>query len=109
MMSAGQLDVLPTENEHIVKILIWAAILAILLSQAFYRLFRTHVPGDRFMPMLRWAKLFARFANALLAALFSGGQDSLHALLTLMAHDAEDPNRSRKKRALHHVAEMVAC
>ena len=109
MKSAGQLEVLPTENEHVVKILVWASVLATLLSQAFYRLVRARVAAGRFMPPLRWARLFARFATSLLTALFCQSGDTLKPLLDLMAHEAEDPNLNRKKRAFPCVPELMPC
>lgn len=109
MKSAGQIDVLPTENEHIVKILVWASILGTLLSHTFYRLVRASVPAERFMPPLRWSRNFSRFASSLLPALFAQDHNAIQELLALMAHEAEDPNLHRKKRALPYVPELVPC
>jgi IS4 transposase len=106
MKHHGHLDQLPSEKKCVVDSLIWASLLAVMVSQAIRRLLQRMLPSDRFIPLLRWSALFARVATALLRVVLSHDPEADVQLLRLLIQDAPDPNLRRRDRAL---APVVAC
>ena len=101
LKSQGRLVQLPSDNQAIVEAWVWASILATAASQVLYRLIRTFVAEHRFMPLLRWAGVFARCALDLLQLLLHPVASEADRLLELLIREAPDPNINRKKRALN--------
>jgi IS4 transposase len=99
LKSQERLEQLPSGNQAIVEAWVWASILATVASQALYRLVRGFVERHRFMPVLRWAGVFARVASDLLRLLFHPVPSEADRLLELLVREAADPNVNRKKRA----------
>lgn len=106
--SHGHLHQLPSANKHVVACLIWASVLAMLACSALYREIRSHVASDRFMPPLRFAALFSRFAADLLSTVLASPNRSDAWLLALLIREAPDPNRNRLRRAIQLVPRQLA-
>lgn len=100
MASHGHLKQLPSEKKAVIECLIWASVLATIASQALYRLVRERVDADRHLPLLRWAALFGRNAEALLSLVIGHEPGAERALLEHLLREAPDPNRARRRRAL---------
>jgi IS4 transposase len=96
----GHLDQLPSRKKAVVDCLLWAAILATCLSQRLLRQVRAVIGEDRAIPMLRWAALFSRVAEDLLRLWLRPDRRRARELRRLLLHDAPDPNRHRRDRAL---------
>jgi IS4 transposase len=103
MKHHGHLDQLPSEKKCVVDCLIWASLLAVMVSQTLRRLILRMLPKTRFVPLLRWAALFARIANALLRVVLAPDPEADTQLLRLLIQDAPDPNLRRRDRALARV------
>ena len=103
MKSHGHLDQLPSGKKCVVECLVWASVLALLASQAIYRLIRACLEPDRAMPLLRWAALFAGSAADLLRLIFRPDPDEDRLTRRHLLHEAPDPNRNREDRALDPV------
>ena len=101
LKSHGRLEQLPSSNQAIAEAWIWASVLAIAASQALYRLIREAVSADRWVPLLRWAAVFARTVADLLRLLLHPDASEAERLLSLLVRKATDPNVNRKKRALN--------
>lgn len=101
LKSHGRLDQLPSSNQDIVEVWVWASILATATSQALYRMIRAAMRADRFVPLLRWAVVFARVAADLLRLLLHPVASESYQLLQLLIREAVDPNVNRKHRALN--------
>lgn len=100
LKSHGHLDQLPSSKKCVVECLVWAAVLATLVSQTLYREVRKGVSASRHMPILRWAALFSRFATELLILITSCGRGETDRLLwQQLIREAPDPNLNRRKRA----------
>ena len=100
LKSHGRLDQLPSRNQAMVEAWIWASVLAVTTSQALYRLIREVVAAERFIPLLRWAAVFARTAGDLLRLVLHPNVSEARGLLQLLVREAPDPNVNRKKRAI---------
>jgi len=104
MKHHGHLHQLPSRKKCVVECLIWASVLATVASQILHRLIRRAVAPDRHVPLLRWASLFARHAGDLLRLVLGRFDAAFDAdLFKQLVHDAPDPNRNRKDRALGQV------
>jgi IS4 transposase len=101
LKSHGRLEQLPSSNQAIVEAWLWASILAAAASQALYRLIRSAVEAVRFMPLLRWAVVFAEVAADLLRLVLHPVASEAYRLRQLLIHEAVDPNVNRKKRAIN--------
>ncbi len=95
-----QLDDLPSSKQHIVECLIWASVLCAVLSQTLMRAIRRRLAADRIVPLLRWAALFSRLAGDILQLVLHPEPSLARRLLATLIHEAPDPNRNRKDRAL---------
>ena len=107
LKSHGRLDQLPSANQDIVEAWVWASILATATSQALYRMIRSAMRADRFVPLLRWAGVFARVAADLLRLLLHPEALESYQLLQLLIREAVDPNVNRKRRALNRLTDHV--
>ena len=75
--------------------------LAAVASQTLHRLVRQLVGPNRHVPLLRWASLFSRHAGQLLRLVLGRLPDTAAAeFFAQLLHDAPDPNRNMKDRAL---------
>ena len=108
LRSHGHLGHLPSSKRAVVECLVWASVLAVIVSSALYREVRCAVARDRFMPLLRWAALFARLARDLLAVVLSKPRPDHQGLFDQLVREAPDPNRNRKNRAFQHVPVSLA-
>ena len=100
LKSQGRLDQLPSRNQALVEAWIWASILATAVSRTLYRLVRDVVPTDRFIPLLRWAAIFARIAEDVLRLLLHPNAAEAKRLKRLLVREASDPNVVRRDRAM---------
>ncbi len=107
MRSHGHLGQLPSSKKAVVECLVWASVLSTLASQALYRMIRAKVRKLRHMPPLRWAALFARVAAEILDLIFRPDARRGQLLLRRLIHDAPDPNRSRRHRAIPQVPQLL--
>ena len=103
MKSQGHLHQLPSRKKQVVECLVWAAVLATVVSHALHRLVRGRSPADRHLPLLRWAGLFARNAERLLRIVLGDRRDDA-LLFQHLLREALDPNRNRKGRAIGGLA-----
>ena len=108
MKSHGHLDHLPSSKRCVVECLVWASVLATIVSSALYKAVRDAVDTTRHMPPLRWAALFARLAVDILDLVLRTPTRHLERLWELLLHEAPDPNLSRKDRAFQHVPTSAA-
>lgn len=100
----GHLEQLPSSKRAIVECLVWASVLAALVSQELYREVRRVVADTRFLPQLRWAGIFGALAASLLHLLTS--RATLAQASRLWQHllrEAPNPNVTRPKRAFDAV------
>lgn len=105
----GHIRHMPSSSQPVVECLVGAAILAVLTSQAVYRLVRAAVDATRAMPLLRWAAIFARHAATLLRLVIRPAPRRDSQLMALLIREAPDPNVHRKGgRALPAVPTMAA-
>ena len=101
MKSHGHLDQLPSAKRCVVECLIWASVLAALVSRELYREIRKAVVADRHMPPLRWAALVSRCATELLLLVIQRAKPTADRLLwSHLLREAPDPNINRKNRAI---------
>lgn len=99
LKSQFRLDEIPSANKDAVHALLYATLLTLAVSNAFHKALRKRCPdeADR-MPAERWSVVFATLAQSLLAILLASrrrGKRRERDLLTVMLHEAVDPNRSR--------------
>ncbi|QDG49784.1 IS4 family transposase [Persicimonas caeni] len=94
LRSHGRLHQLPTQQEHIVKALIWASILAVLVSQKLLWAMRLRDRG-RHLPALRFQEVFESYARAILEEMVAHRRTSKLDLFDLIYHEAVDPNLDR--------------
>ena len=90
----------PQQQAHVVECLIWASVLCAVLSQTLMRAIRRRLAADRIVPLLRWAGIFSRLAGDIFQLLLRPEPALAQRLLATMLHEAPDPNRNRKDRAL---------
>ena len=100
MSSHGHLKQMPSKKKAVVECLIWGTVLSTLASQALHRLVRRRVEAERHIPLLRWAALFGRNAAEILALVQGEDPAAERRLLKHLVHEAPDPNRNRRSRAL---------
>jgi putative transposase len=103
MKSQGHLHQLPSRKKQVVECLVWASVLATIVSHALHRLVRERTPADRLLPLLRWAGLFARNAERVLDVVLGDHRDD-QPLLQHLRREAPDPNRRRQDRAIAGLA-----
>jgi len=104
MKSHGHLDQLPSSKRCVVECLVWASVLATLVSQALYREVRKVVAARRHMPILRWATIVSRCATDLLLLVACRASPATDQLLwRQLLREAPDPNISRRDRAIRTV------
>jgi IS4 transposase len=104
MKSHGHLDQLPSTKRCVVECLVWASVLATLVSQALYREVRKAVDPSRHMPILRWATIVSRCATELLLHVAHRARPVTDQLLWRhLLREAPDPNINRKDRAIRTV------
>ncbi len=103
MKSQGHLHQLPSRKKQVVECLVWASVLATVVSHAVHRLVRERSRAGRHLPLLRWAGLFARNAERVLRIVLGDRRDDAP-LLEHLLREAPDPNRNRKGRAVGDLA-----
>jgi len=91
-----RLHQLPTTKPHIVRILIYASILALLVSSELLKSMRDRRP-DRIFPARRMDEVFSDFADLLLLKVASRRHSRDIDLFDLMLKEAADPNRTRRR------------
>lgn len=96
MKQHGNLDHLPSASRPVVECLIWASVLATVVSQVLFRLIRDQLGTGRHIPPLRWAALFSRCASDLLHLAVTADSARDGRLRDLLLREAPDPNRRRK-------------
>lgn len=96
LRSHARLDELPTEKEHVAKILIYASILALLVSRAFLRELRQNAPGA-FYPAHRFQAVFEAYARPALQAVTACRRDESVSIFDCIAREARDPNLIRER------------
>ena len=96
LKSNFRLHQLPTSKEHIVRILIYASILSLMVSNVLLRSMRRRRP-DRVFPARRMDEVFQDFAERLLAMVAQRRHNRKIDLYLLMLHEAADPNRTRQR------------
>lgn len=101
LKSHGRLEQLPSSNQAIVEVWVWASVLAAAASQALYRSIRACVSQNRFVPLLRWAAVFSRTVEDLLRLVLHPNTSEARRLIGLLIQEAMDPNVNRKKRAIN--------
>jgi putative transposase len=94
LRSQGRLAELPSRKQHIVEMLLWASIGALILSRGLLELLR-HCFPDRAFPSLRFDAVFATFALTLLAGVTAERRTGALDPWEHMAREALDPNRDR--------------
>ncbi len=107
MKTHGHLHQLPSTKKAVVECLVWASVLATIVSQTLHRLVREQTPNDRRVPLLRWAGLFARSVGRLLRVVLGDRRED-GPLLDHLLREAPDPNRTRKTRAVGGLAAGLA-
>jgi len=96
-----RLDQVPSAKRHVVEALLYAALLALVVSRQLLAALRqrSNQPDDR-LPEERWAALFAQFAQHMLWLLLSPRAERrpfAKALARVLAAEAVDPNCSRRR------------
>ena len=99
LKSQFRLEDMPSASQHAVRALLYATLLTLAVSRAFLGALRKRCAAlARRMPHERWAVIFATIAQSLLALLLASrrrGARRERDLLTVMMHEAIDPNRAR--------------
>jgi len=108
MKSFMYFDNLPSSKRHIVEILIWSSVLLAIVSGRLFREIRRVVSPDRYIPLLRWGRVFARWARDLLRQIARPEPRRCQELFQLLVHEAPDPNRRRSSRSIQEVPLPVA-
>jgi IS4 transposase len=91
-----RLNQLPSSKPEVVEALIYAAILSVLMSNAFLQILRQLEP-DRVFPAQRMDAVFRDVATALLMRIASHRRDEAFDLFAFMLAEAADPNRDRSR------------
>jgi IS4 transposase len=95
----GHIDHLPSEKRAVVECLIWASVLAHLVSQELFRQVSAKVPDSRHLPRLRWAAVLSRVSQDLLRLALYPRQREDRILFEWLLRAAVDPNVNRRDRA----------
>ncbi len=103
MRQHGGLGELRSTKKAVVECMVWASVLAVMASQATYRLVREQVPRRSAIPLLRWGGNFANAARDLLRALVRDATDLAGEVFEHLRRNAPDPNINRSHRALEPV------
>jgi IS4 transposase len=104
LKSQMRLHQLPSSKDHVVRALIWASVLACLISNCLLQVMRRMRP-DRVFPPQRMHAVFRDFAETILLKLARARRDRPIGLFELMLYEAADPNRSRERS--HDVLEDI--
>ena len=99
-----RLHQLPTSKPAIVRILIYASILALLVSNVLLKSMRKLRP-DRVFPARRMDAVFRDFSELILLSIASRRCDGEIDLFRLMLYEAADPNRIRERS--HDILQRV--
>lgn len=90
---------IPSKKRHVVEALVYAALIALLVSRCFLAELRRTIrlAKDKF-PEERWAAIWATISSDLLAILLRSCRDRVAEkyLMLMIQREAADPNRSRK-------------
>jgi putative transposase len=99
LKSQFRLEELPSANKDAVHALLYATLLTLAVSRAFHHALQKRCPGmAQRMPAERWSIVFATLAQSLLAIILASrrrGKRRARDLLSVMLHEAIDPNRTR--------------
>jgi len=90
-----ELDEFDTTKKHIVKILVYAALLTLIVSRTLLDLVTEHAEDDAVFPPERWAATFRSHAPVMLKELSQHLGYSPPPLLERMAEDAQKIHRER--------------
>lgn len=90
----GRIDHLPSTKEHIVKALIYGAILALALSNQLLEELRRRARG-RVLPILRFFEVIRTYSYQLLLRVTAHRRQTPVDLFGLLLHEAVDPNLIR--------------
>lgn len=99
LKSPFRLDEMPSASKDVVHALLYATLITLAVSRAFLHALRRRYPamGNR-TPPERWSVLFAALAQTLLSLILVSrrrGKRRESDILTVMLHEAIDPNRTR--------------
>lgn len=106
-----RVDQLPTQNRSITECLLYAAVLALVVSRRIHRVVtRSVATSQRRVPLDRWAALFQVLALPLLRALVAprNGARLLRPFRAFLLAEAADPNRRRLPLDLRSTLGIVA-
>ena len=99
LKSQFRIEQMPSANKDAVHALLYATLLTLAVSRAFLHALRKRCPAlSRRMPAERWAAIFATLAQSVLALTLvrrRRGRRRERDILTVMLHEAIDPNRTR--------------
>ena len=96
LKSIYRLHQVPTSQEHILKIMLYASILALLVSNVLLKSMRQLAP-KRIIPARRMDAVFSDFASLILLAIASERRDRPLDLFELLMAEAIDPNIDRPR------------
>ena len=91
-----RLNQLPSSKPEVVEALIYAAILSVLMSNAFLQVLRRLKP-DRVFPAQRMDAVFRDAATALLMLIANRRREQAFNLFAFLMAEAADPNRDRPR------------
>ena len=98
----------PSRKKHIVEVLLWSSVLLALVSGRLLREIRQFVGCSRYIPLLRWGRVFAGRARHILAQIARPDERRCQELFDLLIHEAPDPNRRRSFRAIEEIPVPMA-
>ena len=96
LKSIYRLHQVPTSQEHILKIMLYASILALLVSNVLLKSMRQLAP-KRIIPARRMDAVFSDFASLILLAIAAKRRDRPLELFELLMAEAIDPNIDRPR------------
>lgn len=99
-----RLHQLPSSKDHVVRALIWASILALLVSNVLMQAMRRMRPNREF-PAQRMDAVFRDFAELILWEMAARRRDQPLDTFQLMLQEAADPNRTRSRS--HDILENI--
>ena len=91
-----RLHQLPSSKEHVVRALIWASVLALLVSNVLMQAMRQMRP-NRVFPAQRMDAVFRDFAELILWEIAARRRNQPLDTFRLMLREAADPNRTRTR------------